>query len=299
GALIPDLLAQRAQMDKAAFVSHVHELFDLQETTGRLVQELVSDQPVPGLVRHLEAPADRQGKAGQLAYVIDKLSIALADWPRIADCRFVVVYDFDARPAKNVLRVAAAAAEGEEAPLLQQSAFVLPRTGRAAPVLSRLFTLMDSQLHARFGLRTELASLLLDRRLQALPPRLAVWARSSIHTVGNGLFLDRRRLADLGGIPTSVDDLSLGWRAASVGASCIPVGSPVWYDGYPTLAQAAASRRFICHGYQSAAREIRRLPGFRNGGLPVQLIKIHSRTVQWTLGPFLRLGILLAGVAVA
>ncbi|MFF9573069.1 hypothetical protein [Streptomyces sp. NPDC014685] len=294
GALIPGLLARRTRMDRAAFVAHVRELFDLQETTGRMVDQLVSTHLAPDLVRQLEAPADRAGKAGQLAYALEELDSALADWPRITDCRYVVVYDFDARPAKDVLRVAASAV-GDEALLLQQSAFVLPRTGREVPLSAGLFTLMDSQLHARFGLRTELASLLLDRRFQSLPPRLAVLVRSSIHAVGNGLFLNRHRLPELGGIPTSVDDLSLGWRAAAVGASFHPVGSPVWYDGYPTLAQAAASRRFICHGYQSAAREIRRTPGFSKGVLPVQLVKIHSRTVQWTVGPFVRVGILLAG----
>jgi hypothetical protein len=259
--------------------------YEAQPVTADLV-DAESFGPGPAIFR-IEAPESWPGKAGQLRYAVEQLPEVLSAWPAFPECDYVAVYDFDARPEPQVLTAAAVAAR-TGAPILQQPGLTVPRPAVDATTPS-LFSLLEAQQHTRFGLRLELASLLVDRAYDRLAPFWRGMLRSSIHTVGNGLFLSMRQLPLLGGIPRTVDDLALGWRAASVGLPCAPVRSVVWYDAYYSLRQAAQSRRFICTGYLDAQADIGSVPGAMRALLPVQLIRIHLRTMQWTVGPYLRL----------
>jgi hypothetical protein len=288
GATVADLLAGSAQLSEDEFKARARKAFAETGTTGQLVTEIAgSDQTV----RCLEAPASWLRKAGQLRYAIDHLEDALGDWPQLAECRYVAVYDFDARTEPTALTAAAHAA-ASRAPILQQPGLTVPRL-RVQPTLSsRLFTMLDAQLHARYGLRVELNNILIDRIIGALPATLAALLRSSVHTVGNGLFLDRVELPRLGGIPEVVDDLAIGWRAAAQGTPIAPVHSLVFYDAYTSLRQSIQSRKFICTGFLRATRDIKAAPARLQGVLPGQLIRIHARLVQWAFGPYLRLALL-------
>ncbi len=288
GPVVADLLSNRAQLSRVEFGDAVTTAHANTRTTGQLVDEVADREP---LVRQIEAPSDWALKAGQLRYAIANLDDALSDWPLLADCRYVAVYDFDARPAVNALRAAAHAASGGAA-ILQQPGFTVPRIPAAATALSQLFPLFDGQMHARWGLRAELANALFDHRLDRLPRPLRALLRSSIHSVGNGLFLDRHQLPALGGIPPVVDDLALGWRAAATGLTVAPVRSPVFYDAYPSLRQAARSRAFICAGYLQATRDTRAAPHRVPGVLPLHMVRIQSRLLQLTYGPYARLALL-------
>src|SRR5205823_2573226 len=50
------------------------------------------------VVHRIGAPAREWFKAGQVRHAFDVLDDEMADWPALADCRYVGIYDFDARP---------------------------------------------------------------------------------------------------------------------------------------------------------------------------------------------------------
>jgi len=288
GDAVAELLDRRPHLTREEFLTAVRTAFEQQPTTGALVAEAARGTGASA-VHLVEAPRDRLGKAGQLQYALDELDRVLADWPELDRCSYVMINDFDARPVRGALSAAAVAA-GAGAPILQQAALAAPMSAAHREV--GWFALLDGQLHARWGLRAELAALLLDRRLARLPAGLDVVLRSSVHTVGNGLFLHRRGLVELGGLPEVVDDLALGWRAAAAGLPCEPVDSVVWYDAYHSREQASASRRFICRGHLDAFAELRKTPTATSFSRGLQLLKIHTRLAHWAVGPFARSGAL-------
>ncbi|MGW0998186.1 hypothetical protein ACWD5V_33890 [Streptomyces sp. NPDC002523] len=277
------LLAMRDRLDVTQFAAAVEDEFAGTPTTRQLVERGYGSADG---VLVLEAPADWKFKSGQLRYAFEHLDSLLAHWPHWDRCRYVAVYDFDGRPAPDALRHAAHAAQSG-AVLLQQPGLTVP--GRAAGH----FSVFDGQLHARLGLRLELCSLLIDRLLRPLAKGLRAVLASGIHSVGNGLFIDRTRLPLLGGVPAPVDDLALGWRASSTGRVVEPIRSPTLYTAYRNAREAAASRAFICRGYLLALRDDIRLPDRVRAARPVHLVRIGARLVQWTFGPFLRTALLL------
>jgi cellulose synthase/poly-beta-1,6-N-acetylglucosamine synthase-like glycosyltransferase len=258
-------------------------------STGQLVDAVLAQYSI---VKRIDAPASWRFKAGQLRYAIQNLETILEDWPLLKECRYVGIYDFDARPDRYALRAAAAAAK-DRPPIMQQPGFTVPRASVSGSAANRLFSLLDGQLHARYGLRVELASLILDRLVDRLGRNVRVFFRSSIHTVGIGLFLDRQQLDEIGGIPPIVDDLAIGWRAAGAGLAVAPIKSPVFYDAYGSLRQAARSRAFICSGYLRATEDIRAAPGRVPSTLPIHLARIYYRLFQTAWGPYARLALLL------
>lgn len=290
---VSELLASRPNMSWEIFVDQVHREFAEAGTTTEIVANLIGADT---LIRCVEAPANWLRKAGQLRYAIDRLESTLGDWPDLLHCRYVGVYDFDARPDAGAL-AAARNASVDGAPILQQPGLTVPRERVGAATKERLFSVVDGQMHARFGLRQELTSLLIDRVLERFPYRLARLLRSSIHTVGNGLFLDRFSLANLGGIPEVVDDLAIGWRAAARGNSIRMIQSPVFYDAYESLPQSIQSRKFIATGYLRAVEDIRTESGqvepYRG-----QLLRIYARLAQWAIGPYLRVAVLMVAATV-
>jgi hypothetical protein len=275
------LMALRPTMTREEFARKVRAAFDDAPTTADLVDNVAASTP---MVARLHSPASFERKAGQLRFAFDNLHQALADWNALAECRYVAMYDFDARPEAAALWAAAEAA-ASRAPILQQPGLTVTRSDGSA---HSWFRIMDGQLHARLGLRVELSSLLLDGLLpdSRLPNAVL---RSSIHTVGNGLFVDQTALRTLGGIPEVVDDLAIGWRAAATAIRIAPIRAPVFYDAYASARQATQSRRFISAGYLRAVADIQRAPGRVRFALPVQLGRIYYRLVQWSLGPALRL----------
>jgi hypothetical protein len=279
------LLALRRSTEKEKFETEVAAAYRRASTTGQVVDEFSRSN---SRVVRAEAPARFRRKAGQLRFAFDQLDQILGDWDSLSECRFVGIYDFDARPAKDVLWRVAEAAESES-PVLQQPGLTVPHMQHGS---TGLFTIMDGQLHARLGLRVELWSLLSDRVLPQ-SRRLNAVLRSSVHAVGNGLFLDRRSLPELGGIPEVVDDLAIGWRAAATALPISPIPSPVFYEAYASARGAARSREFICTGYLRAVGDISAAPGTIRFVLPLQLAKIYYRLFQWTVGPAVRLSLLL------
>ncbi len=162
----------------------------------------------------------------------------------------------------------------------------IPR--RLGGQVRRHLSWLDGQVHSRFAFRVELASLLSDRRLYRFPRSIRAIAGSCVHTVGNGLFFDRTRLDDLGGLPEVVDDLALGWRATAIGERVEPIRSVVFYDAYPSLADARRSRAFICSGYLRAIADIHRAPDRVGAALPIHICRLYYRLLEWTFGPFTR-----------
>lgn len=288
-AVVEKLLHQREAMNLAAFKSAVlHEFAVLGTTSDQVRAKLAAYAP---LVTLTEAPSRWRYKAGQVRYAIESLDELLGDWPLIGACRYVAVYDFDGRPASDSLRRASEAAGGG-APLLQQPGLTVPM-GK----LRGRFATLDGQLHSRFALRLELWMRLVDRPLRRLGSRVGTLLDSSMHTVGNGLFIDRTQLAALGGIPSPVDDLALGWRAADTGQRVSLVRAVVYYDAYRSRREAAHSRAFICQGYLLALRDPLRLPHNRRVARGIHRLRVGARLLQWTYGPLLRL-LLLALLAV-
>lgn len=251
GATVRSLLEQKAGKSYYEFQAAVYSAFEKELTTGELVEREAAQDGAP--VFHIEAPANWLRKSGQLRYVINNLDEHLAGWPALPDCRYVAVYDFDARSDKDAL-LSASQISGFPA-LQQQPGLTVPRAKDGYGTAPSLFSILDGQLHARYCLTHELGSLLWDRRLHKLPGRWRLLARSSRHAVGIGLFIDRIQLPSLGGIPKEVDDLALGWQAAIKNLDFVPLNSPVWYDSYRTLKESKVSRRFIFSGYLTAVKE--------------------------------------------
>jgi hypothetical protein len=274
------------------------------EDMSRMLSQVVQEYPTTGDVARgaavrdrthvLDAPSEWRLKAGQLRYALQCLPELLCEWASFPQCRYIGIYDIDARPDSAALKHAGAAAAAG-ALLLQQPALTIPNHG--APDQASVFGTLDGQLHSRLGLRLELASLLIDRRLAAMPRTLRAVLGSCIHTVGNGLFLDRHRIADLGGLPAVVDDLALGWRSSSIGEAVFPIRSVVFYDAYPNYGAALRSRAFISSGYLRALTDMRAAPSRIRAAFPLHLARIGHRLVQWIVGPLLRLAIILLAVS--
>lgn len=282
------LLEARSQVGVVEFGQMVQSEFDASRTTYELVEEHL-DRWSP-IVHVIEAPQEWRLKAGQVQYALDRIDELLTDWSALEDCLYVAVYDFDGRPVRDSLRWSECAARTGAA-LLQQPGLTVP----AGPQPT-MFAVLDGQLHSRFALRLELWMRLLDQCLVRLPRVVRAWSASAVHTVGNGLFIDRLQLETLGGIPSPVDDLALGWRAADTGRTVVPIRRLTFYDAYRSSREAARSRSFICRGYLVALRDSLLLPDMVRPARYVHLARICGRLVQWAYGPLLRL-LLLAFAA--
>lgn len=290
--VLEDLELRRSELSQVDFRSVVKSAIAKSPSTGELVSVRAERSTQ---VHCVEAPLTWERKAGQLRYAVSRIDTILAGWEALESCQYIGVYDFDARPDRGALLAASAAAQSR-ALLLQQPGLTVPRMGASRKQSKPAdFATLDGQLHSRLAARLELASLLLDRRLRRLAPVLRALLGSSVHTVGNGLFFDRDRLDRLGGLPRVVDDLALGWRATAIGEAVEPIRSVVFYDAYPSAAAASKSREFICSGYLRAVADIREAPARVTVAFPIHLFRIYQRLAQWTVGPYVRGVVLLAG----
>ena len=297
GAAVRTLLAEPAT-DAAELARRVARERARWGVTADVVEaraaEINRELGVP-LIRQVCAPPGYRHKAGQLRRAFEVLDEALRDWPALPRCRYVAVYDFDSRPHPDTLW-AAARAGASGAALLQQPALTVPCPRPGASAGDVLFTHVEALMHTRHALTVELAGLLVDARLAALPPVGRTLLRSGVHTVGIGLFIDRAQLGALGGVPEVVDDLPLGWRAALTGATVASVARPVTYQAYQSPGQAKRSRAFVFEAYLRASRELGPAAPW---AVAVQRLRIARSALAWLTGPYPRLALWALAATVA
>lgn len=260
-----------------------------REVAAAILPELAAEHPGVGL-HHLHY-ADEGGKSSQLVYAVESLP-GLLPADATASFTYIGLYDADSQPDRTTLRHLSAVATrngGQVPDLIQQLPLQLrrphaARSGRADALL-RAHALAD--LRRRAG--TEAHRILSQGRIRAspLPAGLATVVEPVVYGVGAGLFVRHDTLVSIGMYEEPVDDLLIGYKLSSAGASMevLPVFNLV--DRYATVAALSKAYAVVAHGSLAGCRRLLSDPALRAYRLrnTAVLFKEGLDTVWWFIGP--------------
>jgi len=259
------------------------------EVAAAILPELAAEHAGVGL-HHLHY-TEEGGKSSQLVYAVERL-VELLPPEATASFTYVGLYDADSQPDRTTLRHLSAVAtrDGQEAPdLIQQLPLQLRRPHAARPgradALLRSHALAD--LRRRAGIE---AHRILSRgriRASRLPAGLATIVEPVVYGVGAGLFVRHDTLVSIGMYEEPVDDLLIGYKLSSAGASMevLPVFNLV--DRYASVTALSRAYAVVAQGSLTGCRRLLSDPALRAYRLrnTTVLFKEGLDTGWWFIGP--------------
>ncbi|QIQ04459.1 hypothetical protein [Streptomyces liangshanensis] len=250
----------------------------------------------PGVsLRHLHHVSTAGAKSGQLVHAVERLPGIL---PADADPArtYIGVYDADSQPDRTTLthlsRVVAAAhrRQGEGPALVQQLPLQLrrPYAARPGPADLLLRAHAAADLRRRMGVEAyRIHAQARLRRHRWLPDRLRTVLEPVVYGIGAGLFVRHDVLLSIGMYEEPVDDLLVGYKLSSAGASTavLPVFNLV--DRYARVGALGRAYSLVALGSAAGCARLARDPVLRAFGRrnTVVLVKEGLDTVWWFAGP--------------
>ncbi|MGW4595894.1 hypothetical protein ACWEOA_11360 [Streptomyces sp. NPDC004457] len=281
--------ARRSADPAGTLLAEIDAVPTTREVAAAILPRIAAEHP--GVRIHHLHYAGEGGKSSQLVHAVERLP-GLLPADATASFTYIGLYDADSQPDRTTLRHLSAVARRGDRPapdLVQQLPLQLrrPHAARHRPTDALLRAHALADLRRRAGV--EAHRILSRGRIRAarLPAALTTVMEPVVYGVGAGLFVRHDTLVSIGMYEEPVDDLLIGYKLSSRGASMevLPVFNLV--DRYATVTALSKAYAVVAHGSLAGCRRLLGDPALRAHRLrnTAVLVKEGLDTAWWFLGP--------------